>query len=144
MRAAADPELDIQTAADSLAVLIGRSADLGRQDGIETAISFARLLLARQGSPEHRALVNYYLANASLQNAGCTRPTNLRADVLTAGLLIDGLYGIEGPGWMFPDITARLSDPRRRADLLRIARTLESEPWTLSMSAHLLVVAHKS
>jgi SAM-dependent methyltransferase len=71
------------------------------------------------------------------------RPEDLRAEVLAAGLLIDGLYGVEGPGWMLPDVAERLADPRRRADLLRVAHTLESEPSLLGISAHLLVVARK-
>jgi ubiquinone/menaquinone biosynthesis C-methylase UbiE len=54
------------------------------------------------------------------------RPEDLSAEVLAAGLLIDGLYGIEGPGWILPDIAARLEDPRRRADLLRVARMFGS------------------
>jgi SAM-dependent methyltransferase len=71
------------------------------------------------------------------------RPEDLRAEVLAAGLVIDGLYGVEGPGWILPDVTVRLADEHRRADLLRVARTLESEPSVLAISAHLLVVAGK-
>jgi hypothetical protein len=61
--------------------------------------------------------------------------------MVAAGLILDGLYGIEGPGWLLSDLTARLADPRRRAELLQVARLLESEPWVLGISAHLLVVA---
>jgi ubiquinone/menaquinone biosynthesis C-methylase UbiE len=71
------------------------------------------------------------------------RPEELRAEVLGAGLLVDGVFGIEGPGWLFPDVNARLEDGRRRADLLRIARMLEAEPSILGVSPHLLVVARK-
>ena len=38
------------------------------------------------------------------------RPDKLRAEVSGAGLIVDGLYGLEGPGWLFPDVTARLAD----------------------------------
>jgi ubiquinone/menaquinone biosynthesis C-methylase UbiE len=69
------------------------------------------------------------------------RPDELRAEVAGAGLILDGLYGVEGPGWLLSDVTARLADPRRRADLLQVARLLESEPSVLGVSAHLLVVA---
>jgi hypothetical protein len=65
----------------------------------------------------------------------------LRAEVEEAGLIVEGLYGVEGPGWTLPDIVERLADPRRRAELLQVARLLESEPWVLGMSAHLLAVA---
>ena len=69
------------------------------------------------------------------------RPDELRAEVVGAGLSLDGLYGVEGPGWLLSDVTARLADPRRRTELLQVARLLESEPSVLGISAHLVVVA---
>jgi len=71
------------------------------------------------------------------------RPEDLRAEMLDAGLEMVGLFGIEGPGWILPDVAERLADARRRDDLLRIARLLESEPSILASSAHLLAVARK-
>jgi SAM-dependent methyltransferase len=69
------------------------------------------------------------------------RPDELCAEVVGAGLSVEGLYGVEGPGWVLSDVTARLADPRRRTDLLQVARLLESEPSLVGVSAHLLVVA---
>ncbi len=71
------------------------------------------------------------------------RPDDLRAEVVAARLHVEGVYGIEGPGWLFADIDDRLADPRRRTDLLRIARALESEPSLLGISPHLLAIARK-
>jgi ubiquinone/menaquinone biosynthesis C-methylase UbiE len=71
------------------------------------------------------------------------RPEDLCAELLAAGFLIDGLFGIEGPGWILPDLAARLADPRHRAHLLRVARLLESEPSILGSSAHLLAAGRK-
>ncbi len=71
------------------------------------------------------------------------RPEDLREEVLAPGLQVDGLFGVEGPGWILPDIAARMADPRRRSDLLHVARLLESDPSILGSSAHLLVVARK-
>jgi SAM-dependent methyltransferase len=71
------------------------------------------------------------------------RPDDLRAEVVAARLHVEGVYGIEGPGWLFADIDDRLADPRRRADLLRIARALEAEPSLLGISPHVLAVARK-
>jgi hypothetical protein len=51
--------------------------------------------------------------------------------------------GIEGPGWLLPDVNARLNDEHRRADVLKIARMFESEPSLLGISAHLLLVGRK-
>jgi ubiquinone/menaquinone biosynthesis C-methylase UbiE len=71
------------------------------------------------------------------------RPDELCAEVEEAGLTIDGLYGIEGPGWMLPDLGDRWADPERRAALLHVAQLLEDEPSVLGCSAHLLVVGRK-
>lgn len=70
-------------------------------------------------------------------------PDELRAEVSASGLSFEGLYGLEGPGWFLPDIEARVADPRRRADLLQVARLLEAEPSVIGISAHLLAVARK-
>jgi SAM-dependent methyltransferase len=71
------------------------------------------------------------------------RPEDLRAEALGAGLSVDGVFGIEGPGWLLSDVSVRLEDPRRRDDLLRIARLFESEPSLLGASAHLLLAGRK-
>lgn len=71
------------------------------------------------------------------------RPDDLRAEVAAAGLTVDGLFGIEGPGWLLSDVGARLQDERRREDLIRVARLFESEPSVIGISAHLLAVARK-
>jgi ubiquinone/menaquinone biosynthesis C-methylase UbiE len=71
------------------------------------------------------------------------RPEDFSAEVRENGLIVDGLFGIEGPGWLLPDVNERLQDARRRADLLRVARIFESEPSLLGVSAHLLLVARR-
>lgn len=70
-------------------------------------------------------------------------PDELRSEVQGAGLELEGLYGLEGPGWFLPDLADRWGDPRRRGDLLRLARQFEAEPSVLGVSAHLLAVARK-
>jgi len=71
------------------------------------------------------------------------RPDELAAEVRAAGLVLDGVYGLEGPGWILPDVAQRLRDADRRASLLRVARMLETEPSVLGSSAHLLAVARR-
>jgi hypothetical protein len=55
----------------------------------------------------------------------------------------EGVYGIEGPGWVLPDVAERMGDAQRRETLLRVARMLETEPAVLGSSAHLLAVAQR-
>jgi SAM-dependent methyltransferase len=71
------------------------------------------------------------------------RPEELAAEVRAAGLAMDGVYGLEGPGWILPDVAERMADARRRASLLRVARMVETEPSVLGSSAHLLAVAQR-
>jgi ubiquinone/menaquinone biosynthesis C-methylase UbiE len=36
------------------------------------------------------------------------RPEDLRREMLAAGFLMDGFYGVEGAGWILPDVTERM------------------------------------
>lgn len=72
------------------------------------------------------------------------RPAQLRDEVSDAGFEIAGLYGVEGPGWMFTDFDDRWKDERRRSMLVEVARALESEPAVIGCSAHLIVVGRKT
>ena len=69
------------------------------------------------------------------------RPDELRVEVMGAGFEVQGLYGIEGPGWILPDLVERWRDPVRRQTLIDVARALESEPTVLGCSAHLMLAA---
>jgi SAM-dependent methyltransferase len=71
------------------------------------------------------------------------RPDDLRTEPQEAGLSVEGVYGIEGPAWMFPDFDERWQDPERREVILSVARMLETESSVVGCSAHLLVVARK-
>ena len=72
------------------------------------------------------------------------RPEELATEVRAAGLTLDGVYGLEGPGWILPDVAERMGDAHRRATLLGVARMVETEPAVLGSSAHLLAVAERS
>jgi len=71
------------------------------------------------------------------------RPDELAAEVRAAGFSVLSIVGLEGPGWLFADFNERWQDPRRRDDLLRVARALESEPSIQAVSAHILAVARR-
>jgi SAM-dependent methyltransferase len=71
------------------------------------------------------------------------RPDDLRREVEQADLAVEGLYGIEGPGWMFPDLAERWNDKTRQSIVLQVARLLESEPAMMGTSAHMLIAGRK-
>jgi SAM-dependent methyltransferase len=67
-------------------------------------------------------------------------PDELRAEVEEAGFAVDGVFGIEGPGWLVAD---RWEDERAREHILLVARTIEDEPTVVGTSSHLLAVGHR-
>jgi len=71
------------------------------------------------------------------------RPDELSDEVSRAGLAVENLYGVEGPGWLLPDFPDRWRDPERRSIILDVARMLEREPFVSGVSAHLLVIGRK-
>ena len=71
------------------------------------------------------------------------RPEELSAEVAEAGLDRLDLLGVEGPGWLLPDLDRRWADPAERERLLEAARTIERDPALLGLHAHLLVVARR-
>jgi SAM-dependent methyltransferase len=65
-------------------------------------------------------------------------PNELADEVAAAGLWLEALLGIEGPGWLFEE---RWADRAQRPGMLDGARAVEQEPTLLGLSAHLLAVA---
>lgn len=72
------------------------------------------------------------------------RPEDLRTELETAGFQDVGVFGVEGPGWMVSDFESRWADAALRADIMNVARALESEPSIVGASAHLLAIGRKA
>ncbi len=70
-------------------------------------------------------------------------PDGLKEEVEEAGFQVHGVYGIEGPGWLLHDFDKWWAREEHREHLLKIARTLETEPSLLGVSAHLIAVGAK-
>lgn len=69
------------------------------------------------------------------------RPEELDREIRRAGFRVEGVFAVEGPAWMTPELEAQVDEPDRRARLLDTLRRLEREPSLLGASAHLLAVA---
>jgi ubiquinone/menaquinone biosynthesis C-methylase UbiE len=67
-------------------------------------------------------------------------PEELRDEVIEASFKVEALVGIEGPGWILPDLDSWLKDPPRRSRLLEAVRRVEKEPSLLGASAHILLI----
>ena len=72
------------------------------------------------------------------------RPEELEAELREAGIELTTLLGVEGPGWLLPDLEQRWADPEERERLLDAARAIESEPTLLGIHPHLLAAGYKS
>jgi len=64
------------------------------------------------------------------------QPEELATECESVGLTHEVTVAVEGPGWLLPDLEARLAEERRRSVLLEALAALETEPTRLGMSAH--------
>jgi len=72
------------------------------------------------------------------------RPEELADECQAAGLAHEATLAVEGPGWLLPDLDARLADERRRTVFLSALAAIQSEPTLLGASAHFLAVARRN
>lgn len=71
------------------------------------------------------------------------RPEDLVQEIAATGFAGAQVLGVEGPGWILPDLEARWKDAALKRDLLDVARALESVPSIQGASAHLLGLGRK-
>jgi SAM-dependent methyltransferase len=64
----------------------------------------------------------------------------LAEEATAAGLSVEGVFGVEGPGCMVTDLEARWADPSQRQAILDAARIVEAEPNITGASHHTLIV----
>jgi SAM-dependent methyltransferase len=67
------------------------------------------------------------------------RVEELAGEVEEAGFRLEGLFGVEGPGWLLVD----REDEQSQGNILHVARELEQEPAVIGTSAHLLAIGRK-
>jgi ubiquinone/menaquinone biosynthesis C-methylase UbiE len=102
---------------------------------------FVRIVQRDLAEGQHRSLSNHpaYFTTAFLHH-----PEELKTEIEEAGLQCEGVFAIEGPGWLLQNFEDHWGDSARRERLLEAIRWLEAEPSTLGMSAHMMAIAHKS
>lgn len=71
-------------------------------------------------------------------------PEELKSEAEEAGLVVEALIGVEGPGWLLEDLDVRLDETKRRERLMWVLERLESEPGLMGVSAHILAIARKA
>ncbi len=123
---------------------VGISRFASTMDGLRSGFLkdpvFAEIVTGDLRNGHHRnstGNLNYFM------DAFFHHPDELKSEVSEAGFSVKGVYGVEGPSWLAPDLDAWWSNEVQRDELLRVARALESEPALLGVSAHLIVVGKK-
>jgi SAM-dependent methyltransferase len=131
-----------------------------KSGGVLLAVGISRFASTFDGlrkgflkDPQFADIVNQDLKNGQHRNPAnhpeyfmdtfFHHPDELRKEVAEAGFVVTGIYGVEGPCWLLPDFAEWWDHMEYRERLLRIARTLETEPSILGVSAHLVAVAEK-
>jgi len=71
-------------------------------------------------------------------------PDELAAEVVDAGLILDTIRAVEGPGSILPDLDPWWNDERRRETLLTLIAQVEGEPSLLGMGGHVMAVGHRA
>ena len=125
-----------------IAAAISRFASTldGLRGGYLEDPAFAALAAADRCDGQHR---NPTGNPAYFTTAYFHRPEELASECAQVGLVHEATLAVEGPGWLLPDLEARLADEHRRMVLLDALAVLETEPTLLGLSAHLLCVARR-
>lgn len=138
---------------------LAEAGRVARPGGLVAAVGISRFAslhdAMRRGAldqPEIVAMVERDLRDGQHRNPSLDRhprwfttaffhhPDELAAEVRDAGLELEELLAVEGPGWLFED---RWADPVQRAGILRAIRAVEREPSLLGQSSHLLAIARR-
>jgi len=136
---------------------LSEAARVLRTDGVLFVAAISRWAAALDGVardlfsiPDHWSMVESGLPDGQHRNptgrrGGFTtayfhRPEDLRRELNESGFEVLDVCAIEGPAGFLPDFDERWVDPRQRADMLRVAELLQSEPALLGATPHLLGV----
>jgi hypothetical protein len=68
----------------------------------------------------------------------------LADEIRDAGFHVESIVGVEGPAWLLPNLSDRMRDPSKRAQLVELLRAVEGDTSLVGMSAHLLAVTRKA
>jgi len=97
--------------------------------------AFVEIVKRDLATGQHRNPTNhpYYFTTAFFHH-----PEELAGEMKESGFEVEGVLGVEGPGWLQQNFDEHWDNPDRRERMLWLARELEAEPSLRGMSAHLL------
>ena len=106
-----------------------------RPDGVVIAASINQYAGLLDG-------LRHEFVDTGFGRVGYLHPSGQLADeAAAAGLHVDGVFGVEGPGCLVTDLDERWLNVEQREAILDAARIVEAEPSLIGASHHALVVA---
>lgn len=125
------------------AAVISRFASLmdGLHSGYLADPEFAAGVAHDLQTGQHRNVTNHpeYFTTAYLHH-----PSEIRAELEDAGLRVDTILAVEGPGWLMANFEDAWADNAQRSRLLDFAQTVETEPTIIGASAHIIAIGRKT
>lgn len=124
------------------AAIISRYASLfdGIARGFIADPYFAEILERDLTDGQHRNPQN---RQSYFSTAYFHQPNELRDEIAEAGLRLETILPVEGPGWLTPNFDEFWEDPEKRERLLHFIRKIEADPTILSASPHIITVSRK-
>jgi ubiquinone/menaquinone biosynthesis C-methylase UbiE len=121
-----------------LAYAISRYASTiyGLRNGLVWDSDYLQMIDLELASGQHRKPENRNVFTTAFFH----HPDELKAELAEAGMLLDEIVGIQGPGWIVPDFEENLKLPKRLDVLVDIARRMEKDPL---LSPHMLAFARR-
>ncbi|MEW5870115.1 MAG: class I SAM-dependent methyltransferase [Chloroflexota bacterium] len=108
----------------------------GLRNGLVWDSAYLEMIFQELSTGQHRQPPDWKV----LTTAFFHHPLELRAELEDAGMQCEGVYGIQGPGWLVPEFEQSMQDEERLGILLEIAKRVEMEPV---LSPHMLAVARR-
>ena len=131
-----------------------------RRGGIIFAVAISRYASTLRGmtdgimDPEYIKIVDRDLRDGQHRNpnehpayfttAYLHRPEELESEIEVVGFDVEGLFGIQGPGWLLQNLEEQWADRNCHERLLNIARSFESEPSVIGVSTHIMAISRKT
>ena len=104
--------------------------------GLVWDADYLKMIDLELASGQHRQPENLNVFTAAFFH----HTDELKSELDKAGMLVDEIVGIQGPGWIVPDFEVNLKSTLRLDILVEIARRMEKDPL---LNPHRLAVAHR-
>jgi ubiquinone/menaquinone biosynthesis C-methylase UbiE len=120
----------------AVAITSYASTVVGVVNGWVWEAAYMEMIREEISTGQHRCPDNWKLFTTSFFH----HPDLLKSEIEEAGFRHEATLGIQGPGWMAPDLEVAWKDDARRQAILQVARLMEHEPVH---SPHMVAVARK-